>query len=222
MYRRLACWCAIASLVLGLPSVSLAQNKKNCCKPCGSSTSSSNPGMPSIPRFNMPGSPNFQIPTGPSGYNAPTPLRRGFQPNMPLGPQQNPQLQMAIQQNQQFQQGLMQQVQQQWMLQDMVKQQLLRFAIEAPTENLQRELKNSNAFVRWAASVELNRRWRLESALRDTTKVAKAETPTIPTRLRSATPATVTRVDQSLALRLSVPTPADDRPDGLQRSIPTP
>jgi len=171
----------------------------------------------------MPGSPGLQTPLGPGGFNTPITNRRGFQPNVPLLPQQNLQQQFAIQQNLQFQQGMMQQMQQQWMLQDMVKRQLLQFAIEAPAENLQRELKNSNAFVRWAASVELNRRWKLEKSIPATTSpatttVAKVETPATQLRLRSATRATVTRVDQSLAL--SVPTAADDRQDRLQFIIP--
>jgi hypothetical protein len=186
------------------------------------------PGMsiPSGPRFNIPSPPSFQIPNGPGRFNMPAPRRPGFQPNAPLAniPALNGPLapQLAIQQNLQFQQGLMQQVHQQWMLQDMVKQQLLRFAIDAPTENLQRELKNSNAFVRWAASVELNRRWKLESTLRDkrdTATVARIEIPAAPARLRSATPALVTPVSQSLAL--SVPF-AEDRQELFQRSIPTP
>lgn len=46
-----------------------------------------------------------------------------------------------------------------------VKQHLLQCAIEAPTENLWREMKNKDAFVRWAASVEINRRWNLEKDL---------------------------------------------------------
>ena len=221
MSHRLACWSGVVCLALGLPSAALGQNRK----PCGASSTSSSvpnmsiPGMsiPSGPRFSIPSPPSFRIPTGPGGFNMPPALRRGFQPNAPLAPQ------LAIQQNLQFQQGLMQQVQQQWMLQDMVKQQLLRFAIDAPAENLQRELKNSNAFVRWAASVELNRRWKLESALRDskrdTATVARIEVPAAPARLRSATPATVTPVSQSLAL--SVPF-AEDRQELFQRSIPTP
>lgn len=46
-----------------------------------------------------------------------------------------------------------------------VKRQLLQYAVKAPDENLRRELKNKNPFVRWAASVELNRRWHLERAV---------------------------------------------------------
>ena len=224
MSHRLACWCGIVSLVFGLPAAAWGQTRKNCCKPCGPTltASSPNPGMPAIPKFNMPGSPGLQTPLGPGGFNTPITSRRGFQPNVPLLPQQNLQQQLAIQQNIQFQQGMMQQMQQQWMLQDMVKRQLLQFAIEAPTENLERELKNSNAFVRWAASVELNRRWKLEKSVpattSPTTTVAKVETPTTSVRLRSATPAIVTRVDQSLAL--SVPMAADDRQDRLQSIIP--
>lgn len=223
MSRRVACWCGIVSVVLGLPSVSLGQNQKNCCKPCGSSTSGSAPGMPGMPKFNTPGTPSLQIPTGPWGFNTPMTNRRGFQPNVPLGPQQNFQQQLAIQRNLRFQQGLMQQVQQQWMLQDQVKRQLLQFAIEAPTENLQRELKNSNAFVRWAASVELNRRWRLDKSHSEAAKAAAtkaARTPTVPARLRSATPAVVTPVSQALALQLNVPETTGDRLE-FQRSIPT-
>jgi len=221
MLGRLACWCGIVSLLFGLPALALGQNKKSGCKPSSSSTSGSLPGMPSIPRFNMPGTPALPIPNGPWGFNVPTTTRRGFQPNVPLGPQQNLQMHMAIQQNLQFQQGLTQQVHQQWMLQDMVKRQLLQFAIEAPSENLRRELKNSNAFVRWAASVELNRRWKLETALPAPTTVAKLD-PATPVRLRSATPATVTRVDQALALQIGIPTAGDDRQELFQRSIPTP
>lgn len=47
---------------------------------------------------------------------------------------------------------------QQNFLQAHKKQVLLQYAIDAPSENLRRELKNPDAFVRWAASVELNRR----------------------------------------------------------------
>lgn len=46
-----------------------------------------------------------------------------------------------------------------------VKDHLLRCACEAHSENLRRELKNADAFVRWAASVELNRRWKAEKAV---------------------------------------------------------
>src|SRR5262245_24277372 len=238
MSHRLACWSGIVCLALGVPSAAMGQNRKPCCKPCGGSSTSSSvpnvsiPGMsiPSGPRFSIPSPPSFQFPTGPGGFNMPPALRRGLHPNAPLanmpalnGPlatQNNLQMQVAIQQNLQLQQGLMQQAHQQWMLQDMVKQQLLRFAIDAPTENLQRELKNSNAFVRWAASVELNRRWKLEKSVVDAeVRLAKAlaarpvETPpaeapaAAPRRVRAETPALVrsTSNDQSLLLQYGIP-----------------
>lgn len=139
------------------------------------------------------------------------------QPNNPLGFQPNPQLQMGMLLNQQFQQGLLQQVNFQYMLQNQLKQQLLMYAYEAPTENLQRGLKNSNAFVRWAASVELNRRWKTEQSIAKATPQAAtrlslssetamaATTTTPPRRVQTNTPARVTPIGQTLLLQMGIP-----------------
>jgi hypothetical protein len=150
----------------------------------------------------------------------PTNIRQGNQPRISLSRQQEPQLQQAVIQNQLMQQTMMQQQLLQYQLQDQVKQQLLLFAVDAPSENLQRELKNSNAFVRWAASVELNRRWKLEKSVADAeARLAKAlaarpveappaEAPAAaPRRLRAETPALVrsTSNDQSLLLQYGIP-----------------
>ena len=113
-----------------------------------------------------------------------------------------------MQQNLQMQQTMMQQVHQQYQLQDQLKQQLLAFALDAPVENLQRELKNSNAFVRWAASVELNRRWRLEKsvAVAEARVQREVATPAVaPRRSRAETPAVVTSSDQALLLQYGIP-----------------
>ena len=53
----------------------------------------------------------------------------------------------------------------QWNAQDQYKARLLMFAVQAPTENLRRQYKiNKDPFVRWAAAVEINRRWNIEQA----------------------------------------------------------
>lgn len=147
--------------------------------------------------------------------NLPTNLR-GNQPRISLARQQDPQLQQGRTQNLIMQQTMMQQQLQQYQLQDQTKQQLLQFAIDAPTENLQRELNNSNAFVRWAASVELNRRWRLETsiaaaearAIKEMAAPPTAAPPTAaPGRIRMETPALVTSTsnNQSLLLQYGIP-----------------
>ncbi|MCI0680773.1 MAG: hypothetical protein L0Y71_01605 [Gemmataceae bacterium] len=212
MSQGLTSWCGIACVVLLWPSLCLGQRKSGCTTGSGTTSSSSSVARgPSLPGSSGPGSPSLRTPTGPGGFQTPMTGRRGLQPGTPWSPPQ-PNLQMALQQNLRFQQALTQQMHQQWLLQDQLKQQLLRFALEAPAENLRRELNNSNAFVRWAASVELNRRWRLENALREpsaTTGVVRtaAAAPATSIRLRSATPAVVTRIDPKLELRYGIPAP---------------
>ncbi|GEM_PF-5777005 len=198
MSHRLVCLCGTMCIVLMLPAVSVAQTKKGCQK--DSSSSSSSRQRPTLDTSITSG----QTPS----LNTPNITRRQNQPNTPQSRQQNPQLQQGMQQNLQMQQTMMQQVHQQYQLQDQLKQQLLAFALDAPVENLQRELKNSNAFVRWAASVELNRRWRLEKSGAAAAARAAREMPTptvLPRRIRAETPATVTSSNQALLLQYGIP-----------------
>ena len=214
MSHRLVCLCATTFLVLILPAAALAQNKHCCCPSSSSITSTSSQAVrtPTYSRTHCtPSRTSFQNPLSPNSQrtpNTPTNLRRFNQPNLSLSRPQNPQLQQAVQQNLLMQQTMMQQVHQQYQLQDQIKQQLLTYALDAPTENLQRELKNSNVFVRWAASVELNRRWRLEKSV----TVAEARVPrempapaALPRNIRTAIPATVTSSDQALLLQYGIP-----------------
>src|SRR5262245_51432953 len=220
MSHRFLPLCTAAAVLLGAPAVSWAQN--NCC--CKKSSSMTGTWSPNTPWTNCtPSRTSFQNPLSPNSLripNLPTNIRQGNQPRISLSRQQDPQLQQAVIQNQWMQQTMMQQQLLQYQLQDQVKQQLLLFAVDAPTENLQRELKNSNAFVRWAASVELNRRWKLEKSVADAeVRLAKAlaarpvETPpaeapaAAPRRVRAETPALVrsTSNDQSLLLQYGIP-----------------
>jgi len=92
-------------------------------------------------------------PLGP-GMSTQTSISRNLQPNL-----------LLLQQNQQMQLDMQQAVSQQRRSQEQLKQLLLTLAAEAPEANLRTALKHSDPFVRWVASVEINRRHRLQTSI---------------------------------------------------------
>jgi hypothetical protein len=150
MSKRLLSSCVMMFAAAALtPSAALAQcNKSGGGGPGGPQRGG--PSGSSSTSFRMP---QFSTPLG-------GPQRPGI--NTPLNLQPNLLLQQA---NRQMQLDMQQAISQKRRSQEQLKQLLLTLAAQAPEANLRTTLKHSDPFVRWAASVEINRRHRLQQSI---------------------------------------------------------
>jgi hypothetical protein len=156
MSRRLVRSCVVIFGLIGTalaPPAAWAQCSKGGGSPGGPQTGGRT-GASSTP-LRTPQSRQPQLPMQlRPGMNTPTSISRNLQPNL-----------LLLQANRQMQLDMQQAMWQQRRAQEQLKQHLLTLAAQAPEANLRTALKHSDPFVRWAASIEINRRHRFQQSV---------------------------------------------------------